>query len=85
MWPPTLDARLQNPTFLEGQGGPALPAKLQVGEDRAAVYTTKIMLALNRVSELQWQPFMVRVRINIAGSKALGAGGGRQGGVCQPQ
>lgn len=53
-----------------------MPANLQVGEDRAAVYTTKIMLALNRVSERQWQPFMVRVRINIAGSKALRAGGG---------
>lgn len=56
-----------------------MSANLQVGEDGAAVYTTKIMLALNRVSELQAHPFMVRVRINIAGSKALG------GGVCQPQ
>lgn len=55
-----------------------MPANLQVGEDRATVYTTKIMLALNRVSELQWQPFMVRVRINIAGSKALGGEGGRE-------
>lgn len=52
-----------------------MPANLQVGDDRAAVDTTKIMLALNRVSELQWQPFMVRVRINIAGSKAVGARG----------
>lgn len=51
-----------------------MSANLQVGEDRAAVYTTKIMLALNRVSELQAHPFMVRVRINIAGSKALGGG-----------
>lgn len=52
-----------------------MPANLQVGEDGAAVYTTKIMLALHRVSELQSHPFMVRVRINIAGSKALGWGG----------
>lgn len=51
-----------------------MPANLQVGEHGAAVYTTKIMLALNGVSELQSQPFMVRVRINIAGSKALGRG-----------
>lgn len=58
-----------------------MSANLQVGEDGAAVYTTKIMLALNRVSELQAHPFMVRVRINIAGSKALVGGGGGRGYV----
>lgn len=51
-----------------------MPADLQVGEYRAAVYTTKIMLALNGVSEQQSQPFMVRVEINIAESKAWGGG-----------
>lgn len=63
-----------------------MPADLQVGEDAAAVNTTKIMLALNGVSELQSQPFMVRVRINIAGSKALDwgvAGGGMSTPVVQ--
>lgn len=49
-----------------------IPADLQVGAYRAAVYTTKIMLALARVSKQQSQPFMVRVEINIAES---GAGG----------
>lgn len=53
-----------------------MSANLQVGEDGAAVYTTKIMLALNRVSERQAHPFMVRVRINIVGGKALGRGVG---------
>lgn len=43
-----------------------IPANLQVGAYRAAVYTTKIMLALARVSLQQSQPFMVRVEINIA-------------------
>lgn len=61
-----------------------MPANLQVGEDGAAVYTTKIMLALHRVSELQSHPFMVRVRINIAGSKALGWVGGWVGCMSTP-
>lgn len=51
-----------------------MPADLQVGEYRAAVYTTKIMLALNGVSKQQSQPFMVRVEINIAESKVWGGG-----------
>lgn len=55
-----------------------MAANLQEGDDGAAVYTTKIMLALNRVSKLQWQPFMVRLTINIAGGKASEAGGGRR-------
>lgn len=49
-----------------------IPADLLVGVYRAAVYTTKIMLVLARVSKHQSQPFMVRVQIYIAES---GAGG----------
>lgn len=49
-----------------------IPADLQVGAHRAAVYTTKIILALARVSRQQSQPFMVRVEINIAESRAGG-------------
>lgn len=55
-----------------------MPADLQVGEYRAAVHTTKIMLALNGVSKQQSQPFMVRVEINIAESKAWGGQGASQ-------
>lgn len=42
----------------------------QVGAYRTAVYTTKIILALARVSKQQSQPFMVRVEIYIAESRA---------------
>lgn len=47
-------------------------ANPQVGTHTAAVYTTKIMLALVRESKQQSQPFMVRVEINIARSRAGG-------------
>lgn len=66
--------KVSNSKLLEEKDGPAMPADLQVGEYRAAVYTTKIMLALNGVSKQQSQPFMVRVEINIAESKAWGVG-----------
>ena len=49
-----------------------IPANLQVGAYRAVVYTTKIMLALARVSKQQSQPFMVRVEINIAERRVPG-------------
>lgn len=49
-----------------------IPADLQVGAYGAVVYTTKIILALARVSKQQSQPFMVRVEINIAASRAGG-------------
>lgn len=63
----------------KGKDGPTpnlkldIPANLQVGAYRAAVYTTKIILALARVSKQQSQPFMVRVEINIAESRVWGA------------
>lgn len=70
--PRTLDKTVQTPS-VKRKAGPKLdiPAKLQVGAHRAAVYTTKIMLALARVSKQQSQPFMVRVEINIAQSRAV--------------
>lgn len=71
----------QIPSF-KGRDGPIPllqpdnPENPQVGAYSAAVYTTKIRLALARVSKQQSQPFMVRVGINIAES--------RTGGVVQP-
>lgn len=74
--PQTQSLKLQG---FKGKGGPTphpkpdIPANLQVGAYRAAVYTTKIILALTRVSRQQSQPFMVRVEINIAESVVWGA------------
>ncbi len=74
----TLDTKPQTPSFT-GKEGPTpqlkldIPANLQVGAYRAAVYTTKIILALAGVSKQQSKPFMVRVGINIAESRVLGA------------
>lgn len=66
---------------------PDIPANVQVGAYRAAVYTTKIILALTRVSRQQSQPFMVRVEINIAESVVWGASGHathlRGAGLCR--
>lgn len=74
----TLDKKPQTPSF-KGKDDPSpdlkldIPANLQVGAYRAAVYTTKIILALARGSKQQSQPFMVRVEINIAESRVWGA------------
>lgn len=46
-----------------------IPAKLQVGAGRAAVHTTKIILALTGMSKQQSRPFMARAQINIAERK----------------
>lgn len=62
----------QTPSFKGNDDEHNIPADLQVGAYSTVVYTTKIILALARVSKQQSQPFMVRVEINIAESRAGG-------------
>lgn len=72
--PLTLAKKPQTPRF-KGKDGPSphlkldIPAKLQVSAGWAVVYTTKIILALARMSKQQSLPFMESVQINIAESK----------------
>lgn len=66
------NSKLQRKRWFNSKLKACIPANQQVGTYRAAVYTTKIMLALARVSKQQSQPFMVRVEINIAERRVLG-------------